>query len=136
MIQTFTFSNPDIEFSLELHSGNELVSAMMAATGEWEPVESAIVTTVLRHGDHFIDVGANIGYYSILASRCVGAAGSVISLEPDRKNHELLSKNIARNGCRNITPLNSAAGAETGEIKLFRNSDNYGDHCTYPQKKS
>jgi len=132
MIQKFQLTNPNLTFSLELHQKPELVSEMMKESGEWEPVESSIVANILRQGDSFIDVGANIGYYSMLASKRVGKTGSVISLEPDPDNFALLEKNITRNKCANVSAKNMAAGSERGEITLYKSADNFGDHCTYP----
>ena len=59
----------------------------------------------ISKGDTVIDVGANIGCFSILASRLVGPTGRVIAIEPEPSTHERLLKNIELNQATNIKPL-------------------------------
>jgi len=84
----------------------------------WEPNETWLIRTLLRPGDVFIDVGANAGYYSLLASRLVGPAGRVLSVEPIPLTLGRLKANIALNGFGNIRIIEAAASDETGEIVL------------------
>ena len=84
----------------------------------WEPNETWLIRTLLRPGDVFIDVGANAGYYSLLAARLVGPTGRVLSVEPIPPTAERLKANIALNGFGNIWVIEAAASDETGEIVL------------------
>ncbi len=61
---------------------SNLVFRVIAAQGVWEPNLSNFIVSRLRHGDTFVDVGANIGYYTLLAARCVGREGAVVAIEP------------------------------------------------------
>jgi FkbM family methyltransferase len=56
----------------------------------------------LRPGDCFVDVGANMGYFSVLASRIVGDGGSVLAFEPCQANLNSLLRNVKLNRCRNV----------------------------------
>jgi FkbM family methyltransferase len=71
-------------------------------------------------GDTVIDVGANVGRYTILSSKIVGSRGRVIAIEPDPNAFHLLKKNIELNKCANVTAINCAAYSEDLEsLRLF-----------------
>lgn len=74
----------------------------------------------LRSGDHFVDVGANIGLMSVHAARCVGREGMVWSFEPHPDNYEALLKNITLNGLGDrITSFQQALGATNTRGALY-----------------
>ena len=73
----------------------------------------------ISNGDVVIDVGANIGCFTILASRAVGSTGRVIAIEPDAANFRQLVHNIALNRLTNVTALNIALGATDGLATLY-----------------
>jgi FkbM family methyltransferase len=78
----------------------------------------------LRPGDVFVDVGAHVGYFSLLASRCVGEAGRVVAVEASPKTYALLLDNLALNEhARNVRALNVAAGSHEGTIPFYRSGD-------------
>ena len=64
----------------------------------------------LEDGDFFIDIGANSGYFSILASKKVKEKGIVLSFEPSQREYAKLLANISNNNCTNVTPINIALG--------------------------
>ncbi len=82
----------------------------------------------LREGDVYVDIGANIGYFSLLASRCVGNQGQVISVEADPVTFAALKKNLELNVCRNVSARNIAATATACKISITR-SDPYNSGC-------
>jgi FkbM family methyltransferase len=94
----------------------------------YEPLETAILLERLKPGQTFVDIGANIGYYTLLAARQVGPGGRVYAFEPDAENFKLLRKNIGINGYANVTLIPSAVSSQTGEAKLYLNPLNLGDH--------
>jgi FkbM family methyltransferase len=103
--------------------------ALELATKEiYEPVETALVKKALRPGDVFIDIGANIGYYTLLAARLVGPHGRVVAFEPDPSNFQCLGKNICLNGYSNVVPVNLAVSDRSQNAHLFRSKTNAGDH--------
>src|SRR6185312_2755012 len=98
---------------------------------EYEPAETAFLRGSLRPGMTFIDIGANIGYFTTLAGGLVGSGGKVISFEPDPHNFDLLGRNTAANGIRNAETLNFALGEGEAEMLLYQSKSNYGDHRLY-----
>jgi len=74
-------------------------------------------------GDTVVDVGANIGCFSLLASRRVGPGGRVIALEPDPATFARLEANIRLNKADNVRAIPLAVGEQRGEAPLFQNSN-------------
>lgn len=72
----------------------------------------------LKQGDVIIDIGANIGCFTVLASSLVGNSGRVISIEPDPETYKQLLFNIELNNLSNVTPLNLAITSENKPIVL------------------
>jgi FkbM family methyltransferase len=98
----------------------------------WEMAETRFLLATLRPGDTFVDVGAHVGYFTVLAARRVGATGQVIAVEPEARNLELLRANLARNGCKNAHVLPCAAGATPGWMSLHFDEENRGGHRLVP----
>jgi len=73
-----------------------------------EDVHEAIVGC-LRLGDIFVDVGANIGYYSLVSAQRVGISGSVVAIEPVEDTARQLRSNVAINAATNVTMVDAAA---------------------------
>lgn len=90
------------------------------------------ILDLMRHflapGGFLLDIGANIGWFSVIGSRLVGAAGIVVAVEPDPYNLRLLRSNLRLNGCVNVEVISVAAGAEHRNATLYRSGDNQGDH--------
>jgi FkbM family methyltransferase len=103
----------------------------LLSKGIYEPFETAVIARLLKKGMFFADVGANIGYYTLLASRIAGADGLVAAFEPEPANFALLEKNIRSNGLTNVRAFQKAAGDRRGNIPLYLSSDNFGDHRVY-----
>ncbi|MBO0698349.1 MAG: FkbM family methyltransferase [Zavarzinella sp.] len=95
---------------------------------EYEPRETAVFRRHLRPGGTVVDIGANIGYFAVLAAGLVGQAGRVIAVEPEEYNFRLLRRNIRANRLSNVTPVRSAVGAEPGTATIYKSAANYGDH--------
>jgi FkbM family methyltransferase len=99
---------------------------------QYEPSETAFVRRYVQPGMSVVDVGANLGYYTLLAANRVGAIGRVLAIEPDPHNFALLQKNVSGNLLSNVTMENSALGARGAEAALFLSRLNYGDHRLHP----
>ena len=88
-----------------------------------------MVRAALPPGGVFVDVGANLGYFTVLAADSVGEQGRVFAFEPDPDNARLLRANVRRNGFdarATVVEAGLAAADSTGQ--LFLSPDNLGDH--------
>ncbi|HEY2712915.1 MAG TPA: FkbM family methyltransferase [Chthoniobacterales bacterium] len=95
----------------------------------YELNEREFILSQLREGETVIDLGANIGFFSILMAGKVGKSGSVYAFEPLPKNAGLLARSIAENHFDDRVILERAAiGAEPGQLDLIspRRTDNWG----------
>jgi FkbM family methyltransferase len=97
----------------------------------YEPETSELLATVLRPGDIFIDVGAHVGYFSMLAGGLVGPQGRVVSFEPEERNYGQLLGHIQSNGLSQVTAINAAVGERVGSAEFHFNSDNDGGHALW-----
>lgn len=88
------------------------------ATGAVElPVQEALAA-LLRPGDMVLDVGANVGFLSVIAARLVGPGGRVVAFEPVPANARQVRRNARLNGFTNIDIVTSAVGDHTGRARL------------------
>jgi FkbM family methyltransferase len=96
--------------------------------GYFEPYETTLIESEIRPGDVVLDIGANIGYYTLILARLVGERGRVYAFEPDPTNFRLLKKNVRANGYQNVVFVNKAVSDASGMRSLFLCPDNKGDH--------
>lgn len=109
----------------------DLIQRHIYFFGNWEPNISAWIAATLRPGDCFVDVGANIGHYSLLASGLVGDTGRVVAIEAAPWIHTWLDQHVALNRRHNIRTVAVAAAAERGVVKLYAgNPGNIGKTST------
>ena len=97
----------------------------------FEPLETALFKRAVMPGSVVVDLGANIGYYTLLAARGAGASGRVFAFEPAPDNLRLLRRNLAVNGYSNVTVVPKAVAAESGRARLYLSERNLGDHRIY-----
>jgi FkbM family methyltransferase len=100
----------------------------------YEPFETALFKKEIKAGQTVLDIGANIGYYALIAAKLVGPRGKVYAFEPDPDNFSLLKKNVKTNGYTNVVLVNQAVSDKTQTAKLFLNKTNKGDHRLYDSK--
>ena len=105
-------------------SAEDKVCASLRATGEYEPAVTALLRRILRPGMNFVDVGANIGFFSILAASLVHREGRVFAVEPYPYNVKMLLANLALNGCDNVEVLPFAVSRSP---QLYRYDDSAGN---------
>jgi FkbM family methyltransferase len=79
----------------------------------WEPMTSRRLRQCLAPGMTFVDVGAHVGHYTLLAARAVGRSGRVVALEPASQSYRLLRETVRANRLRQVTVLPVAAGAKS-----------------------
>jgi FkbM family methyltransferase len=105
--------------SLQLYVPPRLVRYY--AFSELESNVSKMIKRFIRPGMTIVDVGANIGIYTILMAKAVGASGRVYAVEPSTENLELLYKNIELNGLNNVQVIPFAAGMNPQLRKFYLN---------------
>ncbi len=86
--------------------------------GVYEPDVTAVFRRLLSPGMNVLDIGANIGYFSMLSAGLVGAGGHVLAVEPNPANARLLEASRRLNGYDQVTVAQFAAGRETGLLAL------------------
>lgn len=86
--------------------------------GYYEPQETVLVREILEPGMTFVDVGANWGYFTLLAADRVTSTGRVIAFEPHPELFAPLAENVSANGLHWVTPLRVALSDATGEVEL------------------
>lgn len=105
---------------------DKVIAGRLALYGGFEEREIELLCSLVRQGDCVLDIGANIGLYSLALSRAVGPEGKVIAFEPDDDNLALLRKNVHVNGCGNVTVISDALGDKAGTAHLYQPQDNRG----------
>ena len=110
---------------------DQLDTLGLAKNGIYEPFETEVIKKTVNKGDVVLDIGANIGYYTLIIARIVGENGKVYAFEPEPTNFSLLKKNIEINGYKNVELIQKAVSNKTEKIKLYLSQDNYGDHRIY-----
>lgn len=109
----------------------DLLQRCVYLFGVWEPNISRWTTGFLRPGDVVVDVGANVGYFSLLCASAVGPEGRVIAFEPVPSIVEALRANLAENGSPPVVVEPVVASDEPGEVEIFRGApDNLGESAT------
>lgn len=96
-----------------------MAKLIFAFRERYEP-ELSYLKMLLSPGNTFIDVGANIGIYTLAASKIVGETGRVLAFEPSAQSSPLLAKNIALNGLTNVHTFPVALSQKSGRAWLHR----------------
>lgn len=104
--------------TLECDTGSG-IEKMIYYFGVWEPNVSQWVQQSLQPGDVFVDVGAHIGYYTLLAAKRVCPAGKVIAIEASPSTYDILCRNIEANRVENVQSFNAAAADKRGTLELW-----------------
>ena len=105
------------------------ISLALSKNGYWEPYNTALIRCILERGDCFFDLGANLGYFSLIAADCVGENGSVIAFEPEPENSKFCEVNAYLNGFEStIAVYPHAIGLNQETRTLFRAGGNHGGH--------
>lgn len=114
-------------FDVFINADDVGMSQQLLERGTYEEYETEIINNVLKPGMNVVNVGANFGYYALLAASRIGSTGKVHAFEPEPYNFNLLTKNIKQNKIENIVANNFALGATKGKLSLFTDSKNVGN---------
>lgn len=103
-------------------------SMRLSILGVYEPLMVKHFQERIKPDDVVLDIGAHIGYYTLMAAKRVGKKGKVYAFEPNKDNLALLSKNIDLNGYKNIVLVDKAVAKSTKRARLFINPISSGMH--------
>lgn len=101
----------------------DMVGKFIYYFGVWEPNLTHWIAQRLAPGDGFIDVGANVGYYTLLASKLVGSSGTVVSIEALPAMFAALENNLKINNARNVRAVNRAAWDCNDMLTIYTRPD-------------
>jgi len=105
--------------------------------GVYEQELTQALQTLLKPGQTFVDVGANEGWFTVLAGRLVGPSGAVLAGEPQERLWPVILKNAALNGLTNIQLLPYAFGHQKarGEINLYPSVNTGSSHISGTKRR-
>ncbi len=115
-----------IKFLIKVNPKNGPVDNVILFDGVLDGEHLENIKNILRPGDTFIDVGANIGQYSLFASYCVGVKGKVIAFEPVKNIFNQFNESIKKNYIDNITLYNKGCGDENKNILINKKDGDLG----------
>lgn len=119
-------------FKMFLNSSDRGEVKDILLRGVYDKLETDIVRQSLRSGEIALDIGAHIGYFTLILARAVGDSGKVFAFEPEPKNFSMLKKNIETNKFKNVTLENIALSSSSGRHNLFLDKDNLGNMSFSP----
>lgn len=93
--------------------------SLFLSSGMHEKTIVDLVKNEIHEGDIVIDIGAHIGYYTVLFAKLVGPKGKVFAFEASPTNFEILKKNVAVNDYQNVILNNKAVSDKNGKLTLY-----------------
>ncbi len=102
------------------------ISTELSIFKSHEPINTQIISQILKKGMTCLDIGGNIGYYVLLERQLVGDEGRIIAFEPLPRNYQYLKKNIQLQNVKNISAYNFACGDKEGKATFFINKKSNG----------
>src|SRR5262249_6528663 len=130
MIRRLIPSQVQVHGATVVLNPNDPVVSGALTFGVYEKPETAFFLEACRPGMIFLDVGANVGYYTAMAIPRV-ETGRVIALEPEPESFRYLQQTVAANGPSNTICIQKGAAAERGMLTLFISASNRGDNRLY-----
>jgi FkbM family methyltransferase len=110
---------------MQVDTRDMLISPYLLLDGIWEAQITALFQKLVKPGMTFVDIGANIGYYSLLAAKLAGHTAKVYAFEPEPLNFELLRKNVIMNWFTEIVRTEKVAVSDRRETAEFYVRENY-----------
>jgi FkbM family methyltransferase len=102
------------------------VDDVIYETGVWEPEIVELIRRYVPEGGTFVDIGANIGFHSLVAATVVGVSGTVVSFEPLPRLQQQMRNSIAHNNFKQVRVEPVALGSASGEATLSLVEENIG----------
>jgi FkbM family methyltransferase len=91
--------------------------------GTWQPSVQAALAILIGEGETFYDVGANVGFFSVIGARLAGPAGKVVCFEPVPDNFQQIRHNAILNGFTNIEVVETALGSVDAELPFWTSAE-------------
>ena len=111
-------------FKMYVSPDDSYIGGSIIRQREYEPFLTRLFEQLLRPGMQVLDVGANMGYFSLLSASLVGESGRVYSWEPSPSNVKMLLASQLANGFKNVEIVQAAAGRRSGLLNYFPNFSN------------
>ncbi|HQW12698.1 MAG TPA: FkbM family methyltransferase [Saprospiraceae bacterium] len=136
-ILIYPYTKKEIEVTTEIFFGREMHLALPASIdiyltgGKSHSSEIRLARYLilsLRENDHFLDIGAHFGYFTLLANQLVGVGGQIISIEPSSKSFKLLRQNV--DGLKNIRIYQKAVSNTTEPITFYEFPNLHSEYNT------
>ena len=108
----------------------DLVQSRIYYTGVWEPSLTDFIMKRMGPGDVFVDIGANVGYFTVLAANLVGDEGRVIAIEASPRIHAKLCDNVEMNRLSNVVTHNCAVSDASGRAEIFAADETNVGHAS------
>jgi FkbM family methyltransferase len=105
-----------------------IISAAIAKYGSWDSASTEIIRKLLEHDADFVDIGANIGWFTLVAAHALGRRGRVHSFEPDPRHVAKIRAAVRQSNFDNVIVNAWALADRAGEERLYRSETNFGDH--------
>ena len=111
-------------FQMHVPTDDLIIGREIIETGAWERHVSSIFRKLLRHGMRVLDIGANIGFYTLLSAAGVGATGRVWAIEPNPRNVAFLLANCRLNQFGHVEVIQAAASDRWEVLRIFTDFTN------------
>lgn len=108
---------------MRLYFDSQLSKSIFCGRFEWQ--ERKFLNAFLRAGDVFVDVGANIGLYTLIAAHCVGNTGQVFAFEPCAETYRRLEGNVQLNQFTNVSVYQLALSNCLGQLEMMISQDGF-----------
>lgn len=102
----------------------------------YEEGTTRVFRDTIKRGMTVVDIGAHIGYFTLVAAELVGREGKVFAFEPEPRNFSLLKRNVDLNGYKNTVLVNSAVSNEAGIVNLYLDSTDSGCNSLFSNERS
>lgn len=108
------------------------IDTLEAFERDWhEPTLTRLILQTLRPGDTFVDIGANVGYYTVRTAARVGPRGKVYAFEPEPTDFSFLKRNVSANRLSNVVMEQKAVSNRAGSVQLFVSKGFPGDNSIF-----
>lgn len=108
--------------------GLDGMTTLIVTSHTYEPMTTKVFKALLKEGMNAIDVGANIGYFTLLASKLIGNKGKVWAIEPEPHNLQCLLDNVVLNNLTNVVAFEKAASDVNGKAIFYVSRRESGEH--------